>query len=354
MRATAYPDTNDETEGEEVPRAFIYGTSDSPIPLAELDPEGISLTNTDDFDTQSPVHVFIAGINPSEPESVDAPAVNLPETEHIPIKPEGVDAPAVNFPNTEHILIKPEQSIQQWIPPAPIDEDAGTEVPTIDIIINSASIMSIREYIHSRGRIEMYFTKNHTGYFLFSCVITPNPMELLVCDIRNKAMRVKKYRRKTPKKSPVIWADEYYGILHPDYEWSPLQRCEIFQEMSRRRFGPGERYTPIVCPEEVVQPVQRERRRSLADFFLIFARIAIPIIELLVVAALPIFVAASVGRFILLVQALYRVVDGDALIRESARYGYCFLKSTCEHWPRLIWFLELYHITVDYDFEKCY
>lgn len=49
MRATAYPDINDETEAEEVPKAFIVGTSDGPMPLADLDIKEISLTTTEDF-----------------------------------------------------------------------------------------------------------------------------------------------------------------------------------------------------------------------------------------------------------------------------------------------------------------
>ena len=42
MRATAYPDINDETEAEEVPKALIAGTSDGPIPLKELGCKEIS------------------------------------------------------------------------------------------------------------------------------------------------------------------------------------------------------------------------------------------------------------------------------------------------------------------------
>lgn len=49
MRATAYSDVNDETEGEEVPKAFIEAASDGPIPLAESDRKRISLTNAEDF-----------------------------------------------------------------------------------------------------------------------------------------------------------------------------------------------------------------------------------------------------------------------------------------------------------------
>lgn len=49
MRATAYSNVNDETEGEEVSKAFIEAASEGPIPLTESYRKRISLTNAEDF-----------------------------------------------------------------------------------------------------------------------------------------------------------------------------------------------------------------------------------------------------------------------------------------------------------------
>lgn len=49
MRAATQLGISDETEGEEVPKAFITGTSDGPIPLTDLDRKEINLTPAEDF-----------------------------------------------------------------------------------------------------------------------------------------------------------------------------------------------------------------------------------------------------------------------------------------------------------------
>ncbi|KFZ08111.1 hypothetical protein V502_09538 [Pseudogymnoascus sp. VKM F-4520 (FW-2644)] len=287
MRATVYPDINDETEGEEVPKAFIAETSDGPIPLKELDIKEINPATTEDFDSQSPVHVIIAGINPSNPDIIDAPTVI--------------------FPNTKHTPVQPELSIPHPLSTTVVEVLPGSEVPTIDIILNSAGIISIQQHTHSRGRIEMHFATTNTGYFLFSCLITRQLIKP-VCDTPDEVMRVKNARRAFRKRSSVVWDDLYYGILSKDYEWSPLQRCEVFKALSR-----GERdgeYIPVVCPE--VQPVWRWNL-SMADCIVLFARVIVSMLELAIIVSLPALVVVGGTRFILLSRSFYKDIDGKAL-----------------------------------------
>ncbi|OBT44418.1 hypothetical protein VE00_05971 [Pseudogymnoascus sp. WSF 3629] len=329
MKTTSKPDSdiNDEPEGEHVPKAFIAGCSEGPIPLMEWTSKEIVLMETEDFPVQSPVHVIVASVKPPDPDSVDIPGIDvpdtedipvepggndisginvpntenapvepgsidiseadvpdpenipvkppdsidisgviLPNTENIPVEPDSIDIPGanvpnvdnipvepdsidisgvkipntvnipvelesieisgVNIPNTDDIPVEPETSILQPLSSTaidvpvepgtsilqplssidiPIDPEtsilqplsstavevlAGSQVPTINIILNSAGIMSIREHTHSRGRIEMYFSTNHTGYFLFACLIAPQLIEP-VYDIPNEQMIVK-------------------------------------------------------------------------------------------------------------------------------------------------------------------
>ena len=210
----------------------------------------------------------------------------------------------------------------------------------------------------------MHFATTNTGYFLFSCLITPQLLEP-VCSTPDEIMRVKNARRAFRKRSSIVWDDLYYGILNKDYEWSPLQRCEVFKAMSR-----GERdgeYIPVVCPE--VQPVWRWHL-STADCILLFARVVVSMFELAIIVSLPALVVVGGTRFILLIQAFHKDIDGKALyvarlsadrheltvfrIWESLRHVYCFLKSVYEHWPWLVWFFDIYHVVADYDLGKCY
>lgn len=154
----------------------------------------------------------------------------------------------------------------------------------------------------------MHFATTNTGYFLFSCLITPRFIEP-VCGTPGEVMRVRKARRAFRKRSSIVWADMYYGILSKDYEWSPLQRCEVFKALSRGE--PDGKYIPVVCPEEV-QPVWRWHL-SIADCTLLFARVVVSMAELALVVSLPVLVVVGGTRFLLFAQTYYKDIDGEAL-----------------------------------------
>jgi NAD(P)-dependent dehydrogenase (short-subunit alcohol dehydrogenase family) len=52
-----------------------------------------------------------------------------------------------------------------------------SDVPTIDIIVNSAGIMNIPERTINEDGIEMHFATNHIGHFLFTCLVSPKLLE---------------------------------------------------------------------------------------------------------------------------------------------------------------------------------
>ncbi|KFY13730.1 hypothetical protein V491_06310 [Pseudogymnoascus sp. VKM F-3775] len=145
MKATTHPgiDINDEKGDKNVPRAFIDGVRGSPIPLTEFTHKEIKLATTGDFPSKSSAHVIIAAIDSFDPEGTDLLNVHVP-----PVK---------------HTTTKPEQHIQQCMPTTVADILAGSQVPTIDITLNSATIMSIQEHTHSRGRIEFATVSRTSG-----------------------------------------------------------------------------------------------------------------------------------------------------------------------------------------------
>lgn len=48
-----------------------------------------------------------------------------------------------------------------------------SDVPTIDIVVNSAGVMLLPEKTITEDGIEMQFATNHIGHFLFTCLIMP-------------------------------------------------------------------------------------------------------------------------------------------------------------------------------------
>ena len=48
-----------------------------------------------------------------------------------------------------------------------------TDVPTIDLVINSAGVMAVQERTLSEEGLEMHFATNHIGHWLLTCGIMP-------------------------------------------------------------------------------------------------------------------------------------------------------------------------------------
>lgn len=157
---------------------------------------------------------------------------------------------------------------------------------------------------------------------------TPQLLEPVVYGASYESMREKKERRKFHEWSSNVWADIHYGILNEEYEWSPLQRCEMFRDLRRRR--QDGKLIPAILPPEVQSAWTWYR--LMAGLFVLFSAIVF----------LP--VLAVVG-IISLVHAFYRDIDGEVLydsrfsagrheltvfrIQEYLRYVYCFLESAC-------------------------
>ncbi|OBT88840.1 hypothetical protein VE02_03176 [Pseudogymnoascus sp. 03VT05] len=236
------------------------------------------------------------------------PGANLPTTDDIPVELGGIDIPGGSVPNTENIPVEPETSIlhplSSTVIDVPVDPEtsilqplsstattalAGSQVPKINIILNSAGIMSIREHTHSRGRIELYFATIHSSYFLFFCLIAPQLLEP-VCDTPNESMWVRGTRWPFYKMSTIVWADLRCGILSFEHEWSPIRRFGVFETMPRRE--PDEEDPPLYFAAEV----QRAWNWYcfLANYMFVLARAVIYMLDLLVFVSLSLSTQRSV------------------------------------------------------------
>jgi hypothetical protein len=392
-----------DPDSVDIPGIDVPDTEDTPVEPGGNDISGINVPNTENAPVE-PGSIDIPGANvpnvdniPVEPDSIDISGVKIPNTVNIPVELESIEISGVNIPNTDDIPVEPETSILQPLSSTaidvpvepgtsilqplssidiPIDPEtsilqplsstavevlAGSQVPTINIILNSAGIMSIREHTHSRGRIEMYFSTNHTGYFLFACLIAPQLIEP-VYDIPNEQMIVKTDRWAFHERSTIVWADLRYGILSIDHDWSPIRRFGVFNTMSRRESD--EEYSPLDYSAEVQRAC-----RLIANFMFVLVRAIIYMLDLLVFVSISFLVVAGGTRFISLVREFYWDINGEALyvshfstgnhelivfrIRESLRHVYCFLKSKREHWPQVVWFFYIDQAAVGYHLGKC-
>lgn len=104
--------------------------------------------------SQSPAHLVIAGRSPSKiDESIQALQAQFPNVEYRPL----------------HINLSSQESVRN----AAAELLSWADVPTVDILVNSAGIMNLPERTLSEEGIEMTFATNHIGHFLFTCLAMP-------------------------------------------------------------------------------------------------------------------------------------------------------------------------------------
>lgn len=101
-----------------------------------------------------------------------------------------------------------------------------TDVPTIDIVVNSAGVMGIAERTLSEDGLEMHFATNHIGHWLLTCSVMP---KLLAAARQNPkgATRIVNVSSASPRAAKLRWSDLTFDKINrdlpeaeqPNYPW---------------------------------------------------------------------------------------------------------------------------------------
>lgn len=91
-----------------------------------------------------------------------------------------------------------------------------SDVPTIDIIVNSAGIMCLPERTLSEDGVEMQFATNHVGHFLFTCLIMPKLIKASEANSARGATRIVNVTSLSPTWSRMRWSDTNFDKKNKD------------------------------------------------------------------------------------------------------------------------------------------
>lgn len=121
-----------------------------------------------------------------------------------------------------------------------------SDVPTLDIIVNSAGVMLIPERTISEDGIEMHFATNHIGHFLFSCLVMPKLIKASESNPKG-ATRIINVSSGSPTVSQMRWSDVNFEKKNKDLpveEQPPYQLHKMWGEtdMEERSYLPLEGY----------------------------------------------------------------------------------------------------------------
>ncbi|KAI1376907.1 putative short-chain dehydrogenase [Hypoxylon crocopeplum] len=196
MTATSHPEFNDKTEALDVAKAFAERVRGKTVLVTGVNRGGIGFSTAQAFASQSPAHVIIASRTPSKiQESIDALKADFPAVDYRPL-----------------IL---DLSKQKSVRAAAAELLSWSDVPTLDIVVNSAGVMNLPERIITEDGIEMTFATNHIGHFLFTCLVMPKILKAAESNPKG-ATRIINVSSGSPTVARPRWSDTNFDKKNKD------------------------------------------------------------------------------------------------------------------------------------------
>jgi NAD(P)-dependent dehydrogenase (short-subunit alcohol dehydrogenase family) len=90
---------------------------------------------------------------------------------------ESIDALKEKFPSVDYRALEINLSSQKSVRAAAAELLSWSDVPAIDILVDSAGVMNIPERTLSEDGIEIHFATNYIGHYLFAYLIMPKLIE---------------------------------------------------------------------------------------------------------------------------------------------------------------------------------
>jgi NAD(P)-dependent dehydrogenase (short-subunit alcohol dehydrogenase family) len=123
-----------------------------------------------------------------------------------------------------------------------------TDIPTIDILVNSAGVMNVPERTLTSEGIELHFATNHIGHYLFACLLMPKLITSAKASSTKGATRIVNVTSGSPTMARSIrWSDPTFEKLNkdlPEIEQPPYQLLKVwaFEDPENKKYIPLDGY----------------------------------------------------------------------------------------------------------------
>ncbi|KAK7749299.1 hypothetical protein SLS62_008268 [Diatrype stigma] len=230
MPFTTHPEFNANTEALEVAKAFADGIRGKTVIVTGVNRGGIGFTTAQAFASQSPANLILTGRNPAKVQ-------------------ESIDALKAEYPGVNYRSLKIDLSSQKAVRAAAAEVLAWSDIPAVDILVNSAGVMGIQERTLSEDGIEMHFATNHIGHWLFTCLIAPKLIAAAAAQRGPKgATRVVNVSSGSPYVTRMRWSDRNFekrngdlpALEQPPYDFL---RAWGFEDLENQSYNPVEAYS---------------------------------------------------------------------------------------------------------------
>lgn len=147
--------------------------------------------------SQSPAHLIIAGRNESKVR-------------------ESINALQAQFPDVDCRLLNLDLSSQKAVRNSAAKVLSWSDIPAIDIVVNSAGVAFLPERVLSEDGLEMHFATNHIGHFLFTCLIMPKLIKAAQGSLIKGSTRIVNLTSLSPTWAHMRWSDINFDKKNKD------------------------------------------------------------------------------------------------------------------------------------------
>lgn len=129
---------------------------------------------------------------------------------------ESLDALRAKYPAVDYRPLQLDLSTQKTVREAANEVLAWSDIPSVDIIVNSAGVMYLPERTLNEDGIEMHFATNHIGHFLFVCLLMPKLLKAAEKNHQKGATRVINVTSLSPTWAHMRWSDINFDKKNKD------------------------------------------------------------------------------------------------------------------------------------------
>jgi NAD(P)-dependent dehydrogenase (short-subunit alcohol dehydrogenase family) len=196
MASTTHSEFGIHTEAVDVAKAFADDIRGKTILITGVNRGGIGFSTAHALSTQSPACIILAGRSPSKAQ-------------------ESIDELKAEFPNVDYRFLEVDLSSQQHIRGAANVALSWSDIPAIDLVINSAGVMGLQERTLSKDGIEMHLATNHIGHWLLTCLIMPKLIKAAQGKPKG-SVRIVNVTSGSPTKATMRWSDMNFEKRNKD------------------------------------------------------------------------------------------------------------------------------------------
>ncbi|KAF5657054.1 short chain dehydrogenase reductase [Fusarium heterosporum] len=206
MASTTYSEFGLHTEAVDVAKAFADGIRGKTILITGVNRGGIGFPTAHAFD---PAHIILAGRSPSKSQ-------------------ESIGKLQPDFPNVDYRFLEVDLSSQDSVRNAANLVLSWSDIPTIDLVINSAGVMCVPERTLSKDGIEMHLATNHIGHWLLTCLIMPKLIKAAEGKPKG-SVRVVNVTSASPMMSNMRWSDMNFDKKNSDLPKEEQPTYDVFK-----------------------------------------------------------------------------------------------------------------------------